>query len=437
MRFRYREPQEMKDSGIDWLGLIPVAWDVKRNKHIFEYRRREINKEEDTTVLSLSTTGVKVKEDLDFGKSTESYVGHQLVYPEDIVFTPRDFDQTPILSGVSKYFGCISNLYFVLKCKDNINNYFVNYFWWGLKYKVNFFKNFSYGIRFSYNYDQFRDLLFLSPQHSEQEKIVIFLNEKTREFDTIISKKIKMIKKLEEAKKSLISEIVTGKVKPVKINEQYELIKRNDNEMKDSGIDWIGEIPKDWNVKRVKYLLIESTERSVDGLEEPLSMSQKYGLIPTRDMEYVPNQSETLVGNKVCYKGDLVFNKLKSHLGVFAVSNQKGIVSPDYAVYRSKGQINTKYLEYLFKTPLYINQFKRYATGVAAGLTRLYTSDLFNLMSILPSEEEQDKIVDVINRKTSEINTLITRTQEQIDKITKAKQILISETVTGKIEIID
>ena len=178
MRYRYRRDEELKDSGIEWLGKIPKDWEVKRNRHIIDFRRREVNEYEDTTVLSLTVNGVKIKEDLNFGKSTESYIGHQLVHPGDIVFTPRDFDQTPILSGVSDYYGCISNLYFVLKCKNDINNYFVDYFWWGLKYKVDFFKNFSYGIRFGYNYDQFKDLLFLKPNYIEQEKIANFLDEK-------------------------------------------------------------------------------------------------------------------------------------------------------------------------------------------------------------------------------------------------------------------
>ncbi|MCU9809066.1 hypothetical protein LEQ06_13420 [Paraclostridium sp. AKS46] len=77
----------------------------------------------------------------------------------------------------------------MLKCKSNISNYFVDYFWWGLKYKVDFFKNFSYGIRYGYNYDQFKDLLFLNPSYIEQEKIANFLDEKTSQFDLIISKK--------------------------------------------------------------------------------------------------------------------------------------------------------------------------------------------------------------------------------------------------------
>ena len=92
--------------------------------------------------------------------------------------------------------------------------------------------------------------------NSKQEKIANFLDEKTSQFDLIISKKEKLIERLEEAKKSLISEVVTGKVKVVKTDDGYELIKRSSEEMKDSGVEWLGEIPKDWEVKKLNIYLI-------------------------------------------------------------------------------------------------------------------------------------------------------------------------------------
>jgi type I restriction enzyme S subunit len=127
----------------DWLGEIPEHWVLTKNRYGFIKSNNGSNQSESTSVLSLTIKGVKVKENLNFGKSSESYIGHQLVECGDIVFTPRDFDQTPILSDVSKYVGCISNLYIVDKTKKNVLNYFVNYYWYGLKYSVNYFKNFS------------------------------------------------------------------------------------------------------------------------------------------------------------------------------------------------------------------------------------------------------------------------------------------------------
>ena len=185
--------------------------------------------------------------------------------------------------------------------------------------------------------------------------------------------------------------------------------------MKDSGIEWIGDIPINWTTSKIKWLLRERKERSVNGEEEPLSMSQKYGLIPTNAMDNVPNPAASLIGTKRCYKNDLVFNKLKAHLGVFAVSQYDGLVSPDYAVYRANDKVNPKYLEYLFKTPLYIGEFKKKSTGVGAGLTRLYTSGLYSIHCVLPPVQEQNKIVSFLNSVCCYIDTVIEQIRISIE----------------------
>jgi type I restriction enzyme S subunit len=247
---KYRNKEEMKDSDFEWLGKIPDDWHILKNKHIFKHRKKTYNKNENTKVLSLTIKGVKIKEDLSFGKSTESYIGHQLVKKDELIFTPRDFDATPILSGISPANGCISNLYFVLRTNELTTEKYVNWYWWGLKYGYDYFKEFSFGIRSSFNQEQFGDIPFLYTKITEQKKISNFLDYKTSQFDTIIEKKEKLIEKLEEAKKSLISEVVTGKVKIV----DGKLVKRDESEMKDSGVEWLGKIPKDWEVKKLKYI---------------------------------------------------------------------------------------------------------------------------------------------------------------------------------------
>ncbi len=200
--------------------------------------------------------------------------------------------------------------------------------------------------------------------------------------------------------------------------------------MKDSGIEWIGDIPINWTTSKIKWLLRERKERSVNGEEEPLSMSQKYGLIPTNAMDNVPNPAASLIGTKRCYKNDLVFNKLKAHLGVFAVSQYDGLVSPDYAVYRANDKVNPKYLEYLFKTPLYIGEFKKKSTGVGAGLTRLYTSGLYSIHCVLPPVQEQNKIVSFLNSVCCYIDTVIEQIRISIEGYKTLKQAVITQAVT-------
>ena len=202
-------------------------------------------------------------------------------------------------------------------------------------------------------------------------------------------------------------------------------------EMKDSGIEWIGRMPSDWAIIRVKNLLAEINDRSETGSEEPLSMSQVLGIVPS-SMIAVANPATSYVGAKIVRPNDLVFNKLKAHLGVFAVSNYDGLVSPDYAVYRANERANPKFLEYLFKTPNCIQEFKKYITGVGAGLSRLYTSDLFNIKVALPVIDVQKHIVEYLNDFCSQADALIDEKQSLIDDLESYKKSLIYEVVTGK-----
>ena len=427
MNYRYRTDEEMKDSGVEWLGKIPKEWIISKFKYFYTFGMGE-------TILkeNLSDNGLPVysatEEDSVFGK----YNNAKLILKEGDIIIPARGNSIGAVKIAKDKCTCTQTTIYGKKI-GTINEKFIYYFMKGNRNHLFYFDQTAIP---QITTNQVKENMLVYGDMVIQDKIAKFLDEKTAQFDSIISKKEALIEKLEEAKKSLISEVVTGKVKVVKTNDGYELVERKKEEMKDSGVEWLGDIPKEWLVKRIKYLLMECRGKSEEGLEEPLSMSQKYGLIKTSDMDNIPNQALSLVGNKIVCKNDLVFNKLKPHLGVFSVSKYNGIVSPDYAVYRAKEKVNIKYLEYLFKTPLYIREFKKYATGIGAGLTRLYTDQLFNIQAISPSYSEQENIVIMINRKLEETNMAIEKMKNQIEKLKEAKQSLISEAVTGKIEIL-
>ena len=227
---------------------------------------------------------------------------------------------------------------------------------------------------------------------------------------------------MEDYKKSVITEAVTKGLNP-------------DAEMKDSGIEWIGEIPKHWNIIRIGYILSEIDKRSITGMEESLSVSQVLGVVPSSKIA-VPSTASTMVGQKIVEPGELVLNKLKAHLGVCFVSNYKGLVSPDYAVYKANEKVKSKLLEYVFHTASCIWEFKKYITGVGQGLSRLYTKDLFRINVALPDMLEQQHIVDYLDSKCSEIDTLIADKKRQLDILADYKKSLIYEYVTGKKEVV-
>ena len=149
----------------------------------------------------------------------------------------------------------------------------------------------------------------------------------------------------------------------------------------------------------------------------------------------VANPATSTIGQKIVEPGDLVFNKLKAHLGVFFVSNYHGLVSPDYAVYRANNKVNPKFLEYLFHTSACITEFKKYITGVAEGLMRLYTSDLFDIHIALPERGEQEQIVNYLNESVQKYDDLISEKHSLIEDLQAYKKSLIYEGVTGKREV--
>lgn len=181
---------------------------------------------------------------------------------------------------------------------------------------------------------------------------------------------------------------------------------------------------------RIKDVLVEVGPRSKTGKGLPLSMTQDRGLIPTSEAN-VANPPSTYIGAKKVIPGDLVFNKLKAHLGVFAVSDYSGLVSPDYAVYRlRRDSVDIRYLNYLFHTPEYIDEFILRRSGVADGLKRLYTRELFQVSIPLPPKSLQSSIVNFLDAKCAEIDKAIEAAEASIEEYKLYKKSVIFQAAT-------
>ena len=197
---------------------------------------------------------------------------------------------------------------------------------------------------------------------------------------------------------------------------------------KDSGISWLGQIPEHWEVRRIKYIFKELNERSVSGLETPLSLSKEHGIIPSSEKMNRTMESESYVGTKVVHIGNIVFNRFKARL--FAKSGYEGVVSPDYAIYHCFEEANSEYMVHLFSTELYRDAFNRKASGIGDGFSRLYTDDLFAMYSIFPPLAEQQKIVDFLDSKISNIDSYISEKEKEVKLLAELKQSQIAQVVT-------
>ena len=414
--------REMKDSGIEWIGQIPKGWELRRAKTLFTQRNSKGNEIE----VLLSPTQkygvvpqsqlegvVQVKEDTDLQM-------FKTVHKGDFVISLRSFQGG---FEYSLYEGVCSPAYQVFYPTSPICDTYYRYLFKSQSF-ISKMNNLTVGIREGKNiqYVDFANSQIPVPPLAEQERIAAFLDAECAEIDTVLEKTRASIEEYKKLKQAVITQAVTKGV-------------RGDRPMKDSGIEWIGEIPAEWDVIRVKQLLKERNERSKEGKEEPLSMSQKVGLVPTKFLESIPNMASSFVGAKLAYVDDLVFNKLKAHLGVFSVSRYDGLVSPDYAVYCSTGKSNLKYLEYIFKTPQCIGEFRKKSTGIAAGLMRLYTEGLFSIYLPYPAPSEQEEIAEYLNEKCTGIDALIVKKQQYLTEIENYKKSLIYEYVTGKKEV--
>lgn len=413
--------REMKDSGVAWIGEIPKEWKILPNKYLMKKEKSICESYNGEDILSLSMKGVVVRDLNSGGKMPLSFDGYQYLKPGNLLMCLFDIDVTPRCIGLIRNNGLSSPAYSQFSLSNFAFNEYYYYYYLMLDNSKTLY-HLAKNLRHSLTEEQLGMISTAVPPLSIQHQIATYLDQKCTQIDALITNQQKQIEKLKAYKQSLITETVTKGLNP-------------DVPMKNSGVEWIGEIPEDWEVIRVKNLLNERKERSLTGEEEPLSMSQKVGLVPTKILDMIPNMASSFVGAKIVYINDLVFNKLKAHLGVFSVSMYNGLVSPDYAVYYSTGKANLKYLEYLFKTPQCISEFRKRSTGIAAGLTRLYTDGLFAIECPYPSFNEQQAIVSYLDQKCTQIDKLISIKQKKIEKLQQYKKSLIYEYVTGKKEI--
>ncbi len=424
-----------KDSGVEWLGEIPKHWDVIKLKYLVnifngdslndvQKKKYSLSKITDTPYISskdinVNTSYVNYENGLRIPKEESQF---KLAPSQSILMCIEGGSAGRKIAFINQKVCFVNKLACLYTSKYNLSKY-IFYSLFSHSFQAQFKLSMT-GLIGGVSISSLNNIEVILPSFDEQEKIAKFLDDKCENIEKAISQKEQLISLLKERKQILIQEAVTKGLDSTVA-------------MKDSGVEWIGEIPEHWEVKKLKYLLKERSERTTTG-EEPLFMvSQIHGLVVRSEYHSKAEIAQTNMGHKLVYENDLVFNKLKAHLGVFFKSEIafKGIVSPDYAVYFSTGNIEMKILEFLFRHPAYIGQFIIRATGIVEGLIRLYTSDLFDIEIPLAPLFEQKKIVEYIEKEGTKIDKAISLQEQQISKLKEYKSTLINSVVTGKVKI--
>ena len=199
---------------------------------------------------------------------------------------------------------------------------------------------------------------------------------------------------------------------------------------KDSGIEWIGKIPETWSIERMKGLFIERNERNCKG-RTLLSVSQYFGIRPKSETDIADSHiAESYDDYKEVYQGDFVMNIMLAWNGSYAVSEYDGMVSPAYCVFKFRKNCCKKYFHYLLRTNGYPTAFKTMSRGVIDSRLRLYPEQFYTFPVIIPSVDEQQRIVDYLDKKCGEIDSLIALQEQMIEKLKAYKQSVITEAVT-------
>ena len=434
MKYRIREQNELKPSGVEWLGDIPDSWEISRISNLFITRSEKVS---DKEFEALSVTKKGIVKQLENVAKTDNGDNRKKVLKNDFVINSRADRKGSC--GVSPFDGSVSLICHVLTPNKNIYPLYANYLFRNYYFSEEFYK-WGTGIvadLWSTNIERMKKINFPFIDLIEQQKIANFLDEKSKIFDEVISKKEQLISKLELAKQSLISEVVTGKLKVIEQNSKLQTIKREQNELKASGVEWLGDIPKDWQVKKSKYLF-EIRKRIAGTLDfDVLSITQKG--IKIKDIETGGGQlSMDYSKYQIVNIGDFAMNHMDLLTGFVDIAKVQGVTSPDYRVFSlvDKNSDSNFYL-YLFQMG-YKNQiFFAFGQGSSQlGRWRFPTEEFNKFYFPYPSLEEQQKISKYLDEKLIHFDNTIEKTKQSITKLKEAKEALISQVVTGKIEVL-
>lgn len=418
---------EMKDSGVEWIGKMPIGWKVIRNKALFEEVNERCGASPNLTLLSVSEYyGVapraeKIAED-EMLTRAESLEGYKICHKNDIVMNIMLAWKRS--QGVSQYDGIVSPAYCVFRRKDDapIDMRYIHYLIRTDRY-ADEYKCHSTGIidsRLRLYPDKFLALESHVPPLSEQTAIAAYLDEKCATIDAIVTEAKASIEEYKSWKASVIFETVTKGLNP-------------NAEMKDSGVEWIGEIQKGWNlmpfgkIASIKACLVPPKEYpllpqiSPDNIEKGSArLLQNYKTV---------QESGVISWNHHFYKGQIIYSKVRPTLNKLFLAQFEGLCSAD--MYPIETTQDARYLVYAMLSGYFVQQVAA-ITANRVKMPKINKQELSKITVLLPPLSEQASIVSYLDRKCLLIDGVIAEKEDLIRELENYKRSLIFEVVTGK-----
>lgn len=393
-----------KPSGVKWLGVIPSHWEVKRLASYFTERRVKVS---DKEYEPLSVTKLGVFPQWENVAKTNDGDNRKLVMKGDFVINSRSDRKGS--SGVADRDGSVSLINIVLKPRNTIRADFSNYLLKSYKFIEEYYRN-GRGIvadLWTTRYDEMKMIKLAVPPIEEQTAIANYL-------DAAIAQQQKMIDLLNERKQIIINRAVTKGLNP-------------NAKMKDSGVEWIGEVPEHWEVRRLKYLLRQ--------IAVPSSSLNKIGLenIESGTGKFIKTNSEYEGNGNQFEKGDILYGKLRPYLKKVFLAEESGNAVGDFFVFRPNDIVEGKYMQLVLLSQTLTNEINSSTYG--AKMPRVSIDFMGGLNIPLPSLIEQKVIVESIHKNCKPIDDAISAANKQISLLQERKQIIINEVVTGKVKV--
>lgn len=411
-----------KDSGIEWLGQIPTHWDLLRNKIFITEHDNVVGQDAyKYTLLSLTKQGV-IQRDIESGKGKfpKEFDNYKIVESGNIIFCLFDVDETPRTVGLSSIDGMITGAYNVFSIKG-INSQFYYYYFLAVD-EAKALRPLYSGLRKVVKTERFAGLRIPVPPEEEQRQIVAYLDYKSNKINERICQREKELQTLSELKQAEIATVVTRGLVP-------------NVPMKESGIEWLGKIPAHWNVKRIASVSHEINDSNVT-MEYTQPSQFKFGEIVLKSIIGEGEYDENIKKCTLFKKNDILINGLNLNYDFVtqrvAKSNYDGIITPAYIVIRVKDGLSADYAMFLFKSIDNKKIFNGWGTGIR--LTLSY-KELKKQCIPIPPKEEQDAIVAYLQSRITFIDNYIAKLKEEINYLQEYKQRLISDVVTGKVDV--
>jgi type I restriction enzyme S subunit len=257
-----------------------------------------------------------------------------------------------------------------------------------------------------------------------QHVIANYLDHETAHLDSLIAAKERLLELLTEKRRSVITHAITRG-----LNLGVPL--------RDSGVEWLGEIPSHWEVEYARWLFNEIDERSTEhGEEDLLTVSHITGVTTRAEKEVNMFMAESNEGYKICRQGDLVINTLWAWMGAMGIAFQEGIVSPAYHVYRLREKYIPEYIDLLVRIPVFAQEVTRFSKGVWSSRLRLYPEEFFKVQMPVPPLSEQEQIANYIKDQTTRIDRLAKLASQTIDLLHERRASLIAAAVSGQIRVV-